>query len=220
MVNFTDDFVNFFNDLTLNNNKNWFHENKKRYEASIKKPFENFLRDLISEIQKYDTELILEPKDCVARINRDIRFSKDKTPYNLHSTAFISRGGKKDKSFPGIYLRFSAQEVGIMGGCFGPSKEQLNNIRHSISSNLDQFQKLISDKKFVSTFGKVVGEEHKRIPAEFKETYNKEPLIAKKQFYYVATKDVSILTKNTLLPTIMEHWHVARPINEFLTKAM
>ena len=106
MKYFTSDFVEFFKDLAKNNQKEWFHENKKRYEASIKNPFTLFLKDLIAEIQKFDSELHIEPKDCILRINRDVRFSKDKTPYNLHYTAFISKGGKKDKSIPGFFLRF------------------------------------------------------------------------------------------------------------------
>jgi uncharacterized protein (TIGR02453 family) len=125
MKYFTSDFVEFFKDLAKNNHKEWFHQNKKRYELSVKNPFTLFLNDLITEIKKYDTTLEIEPKDCILRINKDIRFSKDKTPYNLHYTAFISKGGKKDKSIPGLFLRVSPEEIGIMAGCFGVSKEQL-----------------------------------------------------------------------------------------------
>lgn len=117
MKYFTDDFAKFFKDLAKNNHKEWFHENKKRYESSVKYPFTLFLKDLITEIQKFGTALDIEPKDCILRINKDIRFSKDKTPYNLHYTAFISKDGKKDKSIPGLFLRFSPEEIGIMACC-------------------------------------------------------------------------------------------------------
>jgi len=140
MSYFNDDFINFFKDLAANNNKEWFHANKKRYASNVKKPFENFLCDLIAEIQKHDPTVQVEPKHCMGRINRDIRFSADKTPYNLHYTAFVSRVGKKDKSVPGIYLRFSPESIGVMAGSHGLDKDQLNNVRTSIKNNLSEFQ--------------------------------------------------------------------------------
>lgn len=99
MQYFTKDFLDFFKELSANNHKDWFHENKKRYESSVKKPFAAFLNDFFEEIRKHDTEFKVEAKDCIARINRDIRFAKDKTPYNTHYTAFASRGGKKTRTY-------------------------------------------------------------------------------------------------------------------------
>jgi len=107
------------------------------------------LGDLITEIRKFDSSLMIEPKDCVLRINKDIRFSKDKSPYNLHYTAFVSKEGRKDKSIPGIFLRFSPEMVGIMGGCFGPSKQQLEKIRMTISANPKRLRKLLENEDFV-----------------------------------------------------------------------
>lgn len=220
MQYFTPDFVDFFKDLAANNHKEWFHANKKRYETSVKKPFSAFVEVLIAEIQKHDPELQVEVKDCLSRINRDIRFSKDKTPYNLNCTAFVSRGGKKDKSIPGIFLRFSPEEVGIMIGCFGLSKEQLLGVRTTIQNDLPKFQAVYSDPGLAGKFGVLKGEEHKRIPPEFKDTHAVEPLIARKQFYMVALKDPGLLSQEGLLEEIMDHWHTARPLNEYLMEAI
>ena len=220
MTYFTSDFIEFFKDLATNNHRDWFHENKKRYEKSVKNPFTNFLKDLIIEIQKYDKELNIEPKDSILRINRDIRFSKDKSPYNLHYTAFISRGGKKDKSIPGLFLRFSPEEIGIMAGSYGGSKEQLLGIRNTIQSDLKQFKLIYSNKKLIAKFGTIQGEEHKRIPKEFQVSHKKEPLIAKKQFYLVAMRETELLTSDNLITEIMEYWHTAKPLNDFLTNAI
>lgn len=220
MSYFTKDFLAFFKELSTNNHKEWFHDNKKRYESSVKNPFTAFLNDLFDEIKKYDKEFNTEPKNCIARINRDIRFAKDKTPYNTHYTAFASRGGKKNKDIPGIFLRFSPEETAIMGGCYMPPKEQLQAIRKMISANIPQFRKLIEDKDFVAKFGGIVGDEHKRIPVAFQEAYRKEPLIAKKQFYYVAQRAPELILRKDLLAEIMSYWHTARPINDYLTKAI
>ena len=216
MSYFSQDFIDFFKDLAANNNKDWFHANKKRYETSIKKPFEVFLTDLIGEIQKYDASVQVAPKDCLGRINRDIRFSKDKTPYNTHYTAYVSSVGKKDKSVPGIYLRFTPEEIGIMGGSYGLTKEQLQKARTGISNDLVSFQKVINAKDFKSEFETIRGEEHKRIPAEFQETYKKEPLIAKKQFYFYTMRPAELITSDDLMSEIMSVWQKAHPVNTYL----
>ncbi len=217
---FTEDFVAFFKDLAKNNHKDWFHENKKRYETSIKKPFEVFVGKLIEEIQQYDTNIVIQPKDCMLRINRDIRFSKDKSPYNLHYTAFISREGRKDKSIPGIFLRFSPEMIGIMGGCFGPSKEQLHKIRTTINKDATTFRSLLEHADFVQKFGEIRGETMKRIPKEWQEACKKEPLIANKQFYFVGEEASGLISSENLLEEVMEYWHTMRPVNEYLLKAI
>ncbi len=219
MEYFTQDFIDFFKDLSANNHKEWFHANKKRYINSVKNPFEGFIGDLIKEIQQHDAQLEVTAKECVSRINRDIRFSADKTPYHTHYSGFISRGGKKDKSIPGIYLRFGVEEIGIMGGCYGLDKAQLHALRSKISNDIPSFQKLISAPDFVSSFGEIQGEENKRIPAEFQKAFEKAPIIAKKQYYFVAKEKSSLITSKNLVPTIMKYWHIARPVNEYLIEA-
>jgi len=220
MQYFTQDFIDFLKELDANNRKEWFHDNKKRYESSVKNPFLKFLQDLFAEIRKHDNQFKVEAKDCIARINRDIRFAKDKTPYNIHYTAFASRGGKKNKHIPGIFLRFGPEEVGIMGGCYMLSKEQLLSVRRQISSNIPKFRKLISATDFVAKFGEIVGEEHKRIPKEFQSAHVKEPLIAKKQFYYMAQRKPELILSKELLSEIMSYWHTARPVNEYFIRAI
>ncbi len=220
MQYFTEDFSGFFKELANNNHKDWFHANKKRYETSIKKPFEVFVGKMIQEIQKFDADLQIAPKDCILRVNKDIRFSKDKSPYNLHYTAFISKGGRKDKSIPGIFLRFSPEMVGIMGGCFGPSKEQLHSIRTVISKNPEAFRTLLEHKDFVQKFGEIKGETMKRIPKEWKELCKKEPLVTYKQFYFVGEESPELITSESLVDELMNYWKVMRPVNEYLTKAM
>ncbi len=220
MQYFTEDFINFFKELAANNHKEWFHENKKRYESSVKRPFTVFVGKMIEEIQKVDADLMIEPKDCILRINRDIRFSKDKTPYNLHYTAFISRGGKKDKSIPGFFVRFSPEMVGIMGGCFGPDKEQLLKIRTKIKKDPKTFRKLIEEQQFTEHFGELKGEAMKRIPKEWQQAIEKEPYIANKQFYFVTEKPSDLILSEQLIGELMRYWKIMQPLNDYLTKAI
>ena len=218
MKYFNDDFIKFFKELSKNNHKEWFHSQKKRYQSSVKEPFETFVSDLILAIQKKDKNLKVEAKDCILRINRDIRFAKDKTPYNLHVTAFISKGGRKDKSIPGLFLRFSPEMVGVMGGCFAPDKNQLAAIRSSIIENPKGFPKLLQAKAFKEKFGSIKGEQMKRIPKEYQEAAEKLPLILNKQFYYVAEENPGLITSDHLMKTIMDYYKTMKPANDFLTQ--
>ena len=220
MAYFEKDFIAFFNELEKNNHKDWFDENRKRYEKTVKKPFADFVGAMIKNIQAYDPTLLVEPKDCILRINRDIRFSKDKTPYNTHVTAFISSGGRKDKTKPGFFLRLTPKEVGVMIGCFHPDKKQLQNIRETIASDPAAFSKTINEKAFKNKFGELKGEEHKRVPSEFKELAETEPLIVRKQFYATAMLDSKILLQDDLVDILMEHYHAALPVNIYFEKAM
>lgn len=218
MKYFTTSFISFFEDLANNNQKEWFHAHKKRYESDVKKPFEAFISDLISAIQKEDPSLNIQTKDCVLRINRDLRFSQDKTPYNLHYSAVVSNGGRKDKSVPGLFLRFTPEEVGIMGGAYVLDKDQLHSIRTEIMNNPNQFNSLTQESAFVRKYKEVVGEVSKRIPKEFQESAQNNSWLSYKQFYFMAKKDSSFVTSENLLPDLIGYWRAARPLNNYLNQ--
>ncbi len=220
MSHFTNDFIKFFKELDKNNNKAWFDENRKRYETSVKKPFYAFTEVMITRINERDPAVQISAKDAVMRINRDIRFSADKTPYNVHYGAIISSSGRKDKSVPGLFLRFSPQMIGVFGGAHGVDKHQLLNIRNTILKNPKRFQDLITDKKFVEKFGSIKGEKNKRLPVAFQELALTQPLIANKQFYYVAELNPKLITSEDLTETLMDYWETARPVKEYLSDAM
>ncbi len=220
MIFFKKDFLDFLSELKEHNSKEWFDENRARYIKSVKEPFAQFVADLIRQIQAHDPNLIIDAKDCILRINRDIRFSKDKTPYNPYVTAFISKGGRKDKSAPGIFFRFTPTELGIMAGCFMPDKVQLQKIRESIIADPKAFDKIISTEKFKDKFEDLKGEEAKRMPSEWKELAEKYPILKKKQFHVTAILDSKHILSADLENLIMEYWHAARPLNLFLENAI
>ena len=220
MAWFTPDYNKFFKDLAKNNNKEWFDANRKRYEASVKKPFEAFVAEAIARINKHDNTVAIEPKEAIFRINKDIRFSKDKTPYKLEASAIISPAGRKDHSVPGIYFAFGPEATKFYGGCYQPEKEQLLAIREAIMKDGKGFRKAISGKPFVTLFKEVQGEANKVLPPEFKAHAIKEPLIANKQFYVVAEKPAKLVEEAKLMDAFMEHWMAMRPLNEWLAKAI
>ncbi len=165
---FTSAFVSFFKELSKNNTTAWFNENKKTYERDVKIPFTNFIQHVIEAAAKLDPDIQIEAKEAITRINRDIRFSKDKSPYKLHMSAIISSKGKKDKESPGIYIELSPEHIMIYGGAYMLEKEPLLNVRKYISAHLKEFDKIISEKTFVTLFGSIRGEKNKVLAPEFK----------------------------------------------------
>ena len=220
MAHFSQDFIAFFKELAANNHKEWFDDNRKRYESTVKNPFKDFIQTMIERVREDDPSVRIEAKDAIMRINRDIRFSKDKTPYNTHVSAIISAGGRKDKSIPGIYLQLGAEDVRFYGGAHMVEKEQLADIRNAIADDLDGFDKLINSKDFKDKFGGLHGDKHKRLAPELKEAAEKQPLLFNKNFYYYTTFKPEIVTHDDFEQKIMDHYYAAKPVKEFLAKAM
>jgi uncharacterized protein (TIGR02453 family) len=220
MTYFNTEFIRFFKNLAKNNNKEWFDTNRKIYEKEIKKPFTAFVDEMISRIREYEPEINIKPSDAIMRINKDIRFSKDKTPYNTHVAANISVYGKKDKSYPGFYFQLSPENISIYGGSYMVDVPVLKNIRTCIADNIQEFKAAYTSTTFTEKFGTIQGEQHKRIPPEFQDAAQKEPLIANKQFYYSATLKPDTITSDMLAETLMEYYTAGKKVNDFLRKAL
>ena len=220
MIHFTPDFLDFFKELAPNNNKDWFDENRKRYHESVKTPFDNFVTVMINEMRKTDKNINVSYKDCVFRINRDIRFSKDKTPYKLNRSAAIAPGGKKDHVNPGIYFEITPEHVRVYTGVFGPDKHQLLAIREEIADNIEEFDKIINEKKFKKVFGAINGQKNVRLPKEFQEAGEKQPLLYNKQFYVYTTFSPDIIFEEGLEKKLVDAYKIAEPFSKFLSKPM
>ncbi len=212
-------FLNFFKELSKNNSSAWFNENRKTYEKEVKKPFAELVEEMIRRIQKHEPDVQIKASDAIMRINKDIRFSKDKTPYNTHMAANISAFGKKDKSYPGFYFQLSPEGIMIYGGAYAVENPTLLNIRNHIAGNLKDFAQAYSDKSFVEKFGKIQGEQNKRIPPEFQAAVDKEPLVANKQFYYAANLKPDVIASDALPDKLMEFYLAGKKVNDFLKQA-
>ncbi len=220
MKYFTKDYLNFFKELASNNNKDWFDKNRKRYENTVREPFKIFISDLIDEVSKQDPEVQIEPKEAIFRINRDIRFSKDKTPYKLNNSAIISKTGRKDKSYPGLYIELGPEKLGIYGGVYMPDTKQVQKIRQHIVGNTEVFSKIILNKDFKQKFGEIQGDQHKRLSKEFLESAKDQPLLFNKQWYHLANLSPNKITGDDLIDIILEYNNAALPLKKFLIDAL
>lgn len=221
MIYFSSDFNQFFKELAANNHKDWFDENRDRYHRNIKEPFEKFVADLVDELKKDNPKLNINPKSAIFRINRDIRFSKDKSPYKLNRSAAIAPNGKKSIGKGGIYVELGPGRVMVGGGAFSPSKEDLQSLRETIAAKPSKFRKAIENPDFVSVYGEIHGDENKRLPSkELMEAAKKEPLLFKKSMYYFAESSPEMVTSDKLMNTILKQYEAGRSVREFIAEAL
>jgi uncharacterized protein (TIGR02453 family) len=219
MAFFTQDLLDFFIELAPNNNKDWFDENRKRYEKSVKEPFKDFVNHLIKKLTEIDPAFSeIEAKDCIFRINRDIRFSKEKQPYKLQVSAVVAPEGKKSKAINGVYFEISPEHLRVYGGVYEIEKDDLLNLRVGLTENLDTFKKLYNDPKFVKMYGELRGAKNKILPKEIKEFGAKEPLIFNKQFYFFTEFTPETILFDNLDELIVDCYQVGKPIQDFFNK--
>ncbi len=217
---FTNDFAKFFKELERNNNKDWFDANRKRYEESVKKPFHDFMNAVAGELQKVYPKSSMRDNIKIFRINRDIRFSKDKTPYKTHMAGMVSPVDKKDMTSPGFYTQANHNDIRVYSGVYMPDKDQLEAIRDHIVDNMKEFDKLVNDKKFKLVFGEILGEKNKRLPKEYQEAAEKQPFLYNKGFYWFFKLSPKDLTSDKLVKTLIDNYKKAMPLNTFFDKAL
>lgn len=157
--------LEFLQDLKRNNVRDWFQANRTRYDES-RSDFNAYVQSIIDEIISFDPILKgLEVKSCTYRINRDIRFSSDKTIYKTHLGAYIVRGGKNNGDrFSGYYVHIEPGNSMIAGGAWFPSSGWLALIREKISEEGDKLLAIINNKEFRAMFGEIDGEKLKSAP--------------------------------------------------------
>ncbi len=218
---FTIDFIEFFKELSANNNRDWFNKHKSRYKSNVEEPFRAFTEMMIGKMHTVQDGLEdLTAKECVFRIYRDVRFSKDKRPYKTHMSALIGPGGRKDRTNPGMYIQFSAEDARLYSGAHMLDKNQLEAIRTAIVRDSAGFKKAYREKKFVDTFGAILGEKNKRLPKGFAEVAADEPLLFNKSFYYFKKWPAEAILNDSFPKELMATYQCAAPMNKFLFEAM
>lgn len=210
------DIYDFLTDLRKNNNRAWFDNNRDRYKET-KEQFEVLTQEIIMMLSKYNPEYAsLNPKDCIFRIFRDVRFSHDKSPYKPNYAAFIALGGKKGQA-PGYYFHFEPGNCTLGGGVFRPEKDELKIIRERIYASPDDFMNIIEKPSFRKVFPKLFDEGKLKMgPKGFPKDFEHIDLLKYKS-YIVSTylTDEQLLSAD-LMSTLEKRFKVLKPFNEFL----
>ena len=212
----------FLKELKQNNNRDWFLENKPRYEEA-KKEFEVFIDALILEIAKFDPSIAHHKgKDCIFRIYRDVRFSKDKSPYKTHMGAHITAAAKRSEihSRAGYYIHIGPGESMLAGGAYMPQGPWLKAIRKEIDYNADELKKILNGASFKKYFGEIEGEKLKKAPQGYQTDHPEIELLKHKSFlgsHKVSDKEVS---SEGFLKHASAVFKALYPLDQFLNQAM
>lgn len=167
--------LNFLNDVSENNNREWFAEHKERYLAARENVAE-FGEVIFEELGKTD---VLE-KLKLYRIYKDVRFSKEKIPYNKYLGGRMIRATKYRRG--GYYFHIEPKNTFIVSGFWQPSKEDLLRTRQELAADATAFRKIIESKDFIKYFGSLNGEQLKTAPKGFDKEHEAIDLLRYKQF--------------------------------------
>ncbi len=215
--------LKFLKDLAKNNNKEWFDANRKRYETA-RQDYIELADKIIKGFCKKDKDFeTLEAKKCLFRINRDVRFSKDKSPYKTNFGASFERGGRISP-FAAYYLHIEpGNKSFIAGGVWQPEPERMKKIRQEIDYNWSDFKKIISNKKFVSLFKYLEKTKETSLSREPKGYEKDNPAIdyIKLKSWVVSAplKDTE-LTDKDLLKKVLQAFETMQPMIIFLNNAI
>ena len=207
------DTINFLKELKLNNNRDWFNENKQRFN-SIQSGVKEFANEVNESLKKSDDIEKLK----IFRIYRDLRFSNDKTPYKknigmaFHRAKPVLRGG--------YYLEISADESFIAVGFWNPNKEDLLRIRKEIEIDGQEFKSVINQNKIKDVWGEIIGQEVKTSPKGFNADHQHIDLIKKKQFIFIKKlKDEEILDEN-FHKNLVSYFLSIRPFFDYMSEIL
>ena len=218
----TKEAIQFLEDLVANNNTDWMHANKKRYDI-YKKDYHHFIASLLAEMKPLDKSLEpLEVKNCTFRINRDIRFSKDKSPYKTNMGAWFSQN-KFRKNSPGYYVHFEKGNSFIAGGVWCPEPEELKKIRKEIAFFHEDLDKIVNDKNFKSEFKEMTREENnvlKKAPKDYDPNHPAIEFLKLKSFTASQRIDDSLFSDKDFSKKVAQKLMVLKPLNDFLNRAL
>lgn len=206
--------LEFLKQIKKHNDRDWFNSHKERYLKEVKN-IEQFAEVLLHEMNKHDAIETVSGKKSLHRIYRDVRFSKDKTPYNTHWGGSFSRATKARRGT--YYFHITPGASFVAGGFWGPNPEDLKRIRDEFSYDHGTFRKILKSKKFVETFGKLQGEQIKTTPKGFNADDPAIDLLRFKQFQLVRKfSDKEVLSKE-FVKKVNETFKNMRPFLDYMS---
>lgn len=211
--------IPFLKKIKTNNNKEWFDKNRSEYETAREELIELF-GDIVKKVGKFDASVAsTDPRKALFRINRDIRFSKDKSPYKTNMGAYMADGGKKSPK-AGYYLHIEPGNCFMAGGVWMPEPEQLKKVRQEIDYNGKELEKIIKAKEFKTLFGKM-SEEDKltKVPKDFDPESPFAEYLKLKSFIVVHSFSDKQFTDPKFADYCAKVFKAIHPFNKFLNVA-
>ncbi len=215
--------LNFLTELKNNNSKEWFEQNQMLYQT-YKDDIIEFTEKLLSELLKIDPAISnanLIPKKCLTRVNRDLRFSKDKTPYKNYVLIVFNKNAPQPNT-AGYFLHIEPSNCMVGGGVWQTSPEYLKKIRQEISYSFDEINGIISSKQFQKIFPSGIQGQSKL--KKITDTSEKrEEVIELLKMKGFCTKEIisdKVLTSKDAIKTIMNYFETTKPLIDYINKAI
>lgn len=214
--------LEFFKELRQNNHKEWFDQNRKRYEK-VKADYLNLAGNILEEMKKVDESLdILSPKDCTFRINKDIRFSKDKTPYKTNLGIALHPFGKK-MQLAAYYIHLEEGQSFVGGGLWMPEAPLLAKLRKEINYFYQDLEGILSDPNFIKTYGELdvdPGQKLIRPPKGYEAENPAIEFLKLKSFTASRKIPDNMLTSEKLIPFVKESLTALKPMISFVNRGL
>lgn len=222
------DVFRFFEELQVNNNRDWFMANKKRYDT-ICEEFVALVAQVVDELVVLDPSIgHPEPKKCLYRIYRDLRFTQDKRPYKTHVSFFLSSGGIKKSGAPGYYLQIGQEDYGLNGDCslgggiFMPERNALAAIRQEIFYNTDEFLSIVNEPNYKKYFGSTffTSKVLSRVPKGYPSDWPHADLLKYNDYCTMHSVPESLVVSGNFKDYVMDVFRASVPLNLFIQRAM
>src|SRR6266498_2570556 len=214
--------LKYLKELKKNNNKPWFDVHRKQYEGA-RTDFEDFIQSVLDKHSKNDPDLKeLTAKKCMFRINRDVRFSKDKSPYKTNFGASMDKGGKKS-GLAGYYFHLEPGKSFLGGGLWMPQPDRLKKVRQEIDYCFDEFKKIVEAKKFKSIYKEMYtgeGVQLTKIPQGFEKDNPAGEYLRLKSWLVISDIPDSVLTSKDLAKRTADAFLIMQPLIKFLNRPL
>jgi len=207
----------FLEDLKENNHREWFQNNKTRYQEQYNYALQ-FADELLIRMKQIDTIETISGKKSLFRINKDVRFSKDKSPYKTNIGGALTRATKYLRG--GYYFHIEPGNCFLGGGFWAPSPEDLKHIRLQIAADPGPLQQILSSKEFIATFGQLEGEQLKSAPKGFSKDHPAIDLINYKQFLLIKKLTDEEVQSKQYLETVVSTFQAMRPFFDYMSEIL
>lgn len=217
------DYFDFFKELKANNNREWFNDNKPRFRASVQEPLAAFVEAMAPKLKKISKHVVADPRlngGSVFRIYKDVRFSKDKSPYKTHGGVQFRHALGKDAHAPGFYVHLDPQEIFYGGGVWAPPSPNLLKIREAISGKSKAWVKATSGAAFEKRFGDLRGAALKRPPRGFDAEDPMIEDIKRKSFFAMHEGKPAQTKKAAFADDVAAAFTDVKPLMKFLCDAV
>ena len=210
--------LRFLSGLKRHNNREWFQKNKHIYDQEIRRPMEELIDVLATDLQQIAPDMVVSRRVSIFRIYRDTRFSNDKTPYKTHASATFPPKGLGKHEGAGLYFHFSPTELLIGGGLYMPQSDDLRSVREHIAENVDSFKDVLRRRSFRQVYGELAGDQLTRTPRGFAVDHPAAAYLRYKQFLAMKIMPGEVAATTQFYPTLLECFRALHPLVAFLNE--